>query len=93
MERWPALKDRMPEPQATANGPAGHELVELTLICGFTEHQRQGYASRTLEMLTTLADENAVTIELIVRPYGPSEADIGRRERFEATWTQTSRLQ
>jgi GNAT superfamily N-acetyltransferase len=54
----------MPKPQVVANGP----LVELTSIGVHEKHQRQGYASRALRMLTTLCDENAMTIELIARP-------------------------
>lgn len=55
-ERWRTsdLRDKMPEPMVVANGP----VVELTLIAVRGGHQRKGYATRTLEMLTTLCDEN-----------------------------------
>ena len=64
--RWNAsdLREKMPEPMLTANGPR----VELTAIGVYERHQRMGYATRALQMLTTLCDENGVTIKLIARP-------------------------
>ena len=65
-EQWirSNLRHVMPQPGVVPNGP----LVELTSIGVHEKHQGQGYASRALRMLTTLCDENAMTIKLIARP-------------------------
>jgi GNAT superfamily N-acetyltransferase len=60
------LRGKMQEPQVIANGP----VVELTLIAVYELHQDKGYASRALQMLTTLGDENQVAISLVARPMG-----------------------
>jgi hypothetical protein len=69
LDRWrnSDLPEKMPEPMVIANGP----LVELTLITVYGPHQKQGYASRALQMLATLCDENGVSLELVARPMGP----------------------
>lgn len=66
--QWNAsdLRDKMPEPMLTAHGLR----VKLTAIGVYERHQRSGCATRALRMLTTLCDENGVTIELIARPLG-----------------------
>jgi ribosomal protein S18 acetylase RimI-like enzyme len=65
-ERWirSDLRHVMPEPGVLPNGP----LVELTSIGVHKKHQRHGYASRALRMLTALCDANAMTIKLVARP-------------------------
>jgi GNAT superfamily N-acetyltransferase len=64
-ERWRGsdLPNNMPEPMVIANGP----VVELTLIAVYQRHQGNGYATRALQMLTTLCDENGITIGLVAR--------------------------
>lgn len=58
----------MHEPMVVANG----SVVELTLIAVYRRHQRKGYAARALEMLTTLCDENGITIRLVARQMNDS---------------------
>jgi GNAT superfamily N-acetyltransferase len=53
----------MPEPMLVPDG----NVVELTLIAVYAEHQHKGYASRALKMLTTLCDQNGITITLTSR--------------------------
>jgi GNAT superfamily N-acetyltransferase len=69
LDRWgnSDLPETMPEPTVVANGP----VVELTLIAVYGPHQGRGYASRALQMLTALCDENRVTLSLVARPMGP----------------------
>jgi ribosomal protein S18 acetylase RimI-like enzyme len=64
-ERWRRsdLPDKMPQPIVVANGP----VVELILIAVYRQHQRKGHATRALQMLTTLCDENELTITLTAR--------------------------
>jgi ribosomal protein S18 acetylase RimI-like enzyme len=69
-ERWRSsdLRDKMHEPMVVANG----SVVELTLIAVYRRHQRKGYATRAMEMLTTLCDENGITIRLVARQMNDS---------------------
>ena len=62
------LADKMPEPGVIANG----QVVELNSIGVYGPHQRQGHASRALQMLTDVCDANGVTISLVARPLDPS---------------------
>jgi len=74
LERWrnSDLPEKMPEPQVVPNG----QRVELILIAAYEPHQRKGYASRALRLLTALCDENGVTIELVARSMGPDLCPI-----------------
>jgi hypothetical protein len=74
LDRWrnSDLPAKMPEPMVVANGP----VVELTLITVYELHQRQGHASRALEMLAALCDENGVFISLVARPMGGPEFSL-----------------
>ncbi len=58
------LHDKMPKPQLIES----RGLVELIAIGTYGKHQRKGYASRALRMLTDLADANGLTVELVARP-------------------------
>jgi GNAT superfamily N-acetyltransferase len=66
LERWgnSDLPGKTPEPVVVANG----SVVELNLIAVRHGHQRKGYASRVLRLLTGLCDENGVTVMLVARP-------------------------
>jgi len=68
LDRWhnSDLPEKMPEPMVVANGP----VVELTLITVYGQHQRKGYASRALQMLTGICDENRMILSLVARPIG-----------------------
>jgi ribosomal protein S18 acetylase RimI-like enzyme len=74
LDRWrnSDLPAKMPEPMLVANGP----VVELTLITVYELHQRQGHASRALQMLAALCDENGVFISLVARPMGGPEFSL-----------------
>jgi ribosomal protein S18 acetylase RimI-like enzyme len=65
-ERWNRsdLRNVMPGPGAVSND----HWVELNSIGVYEKHQRQGYATRALRMLTALCDANAMTIKLVARP-------------------------
>jgi len=68
LDRWAKsdLPTKMPEPMVVANGA----VVELTLIAVYERYQGNGCASRALQMLTEVSDENGVVISLVARPMG-----------------------
>ena len=53
----------MPEPVVVA----GAGVVDLMLIAVPAHNQGKGYATRALQMLTALCDDNGITITLIAR--------------------------
>lgn len=68
LERWrrSELARVMPEPQviASSDGRNGAHWIELTSLAVYDKYQGNGYATRALQMLTALCDENGIPVKL-----------------------------